>query len=188
LVLLWAALWIPSANCLLPPGRTEVRAEVRADAENGILVKDILDRCLGSRWQLVVDSRHPAWPGKLILINSGDGHGSASGGERRSPEFEATAASSATLPVPRDSSDRLSSPALPLVIRSGDRVTVEQNTHVLHALLEAVALESGQVGQRIRVRLISEADAHQGIFGTIISAVVTGAKQARWAEEGRSTP
>jgi flagella basal body P-ring formation protein FlgA len=66
------------------------------------------------------------------------------------------------------------------VIRAGDRVTVDQETQVLHARFQAVALESAAVGQRMKVRLGTGTHSAQGLDGTVIAVLATAAGQAQW--------
>ena len=63
---------------------------------------------------------------------------------------------------------------------TGDRVTVDQQTPLLHARLQAVALESAGIGQRVRVRLGAGAISQSSLSATVIAVLVTGAGQAKW--------
>jgi len=87
--------------------------------------REILDSCLGSRWQFHVDPAHPERPAQLVLIDR------------------------SALPPSQ------TQPAPVIAIRAGDRITVEQETAFLHARLQAVAIESAIAGQVLRVRLAS---------------------------------
>lgn len=141
----------------LPPGISPGAAERPA----GEFRREILDPCLGSRWQLVTDPAHPEWPGRLVLVE---------------PPVSLPSAPAAPSPT---------SPPAPFAIRAGDRLTVDQQTSVLHARLQAIALESARAGQTTRVRLAAGTHSARGWDGTVIAVVVTAPGQASWlASEG----
>ncbi len=78
-----------------------------------------------------------------------------------------------------------SSPALPRVIRAGDTVTVDQQTPLLRARFQAVALESAAVGQRMHVRLGDGTHSARALDGAVIAVIATAAGQTQWlAGEG----
>jgi len=77
---------------------------------------------------------------------------------------------------------------IPVAIRAGDQVTVDQETPSLRARLQAVALESGVVGQRVRVRLTAGTDAQLGLYGKVILAIATGVREAQWLGAEGSRP
>jgi hypothetical protein len=164
LVLLLGVLLVtyvaPSAygSSLSKPMQDEVRRD--------LIRRDFLDPCLGLHWQLMDDPKHPGGPGRLVQLRE---MAVADAGKRFA---EANVASLDATP--------LKAPLLPVVIRAGERITVEQETPVLHARLTAVALESGAVGDRLRVRLNAGKNAAMGTAGPVIAVVATGKGLARW--------
>jgi hypothetical protein len=138
--------------------RSEVRSEARSGQKAvspGLIRADILDPCLGQRWQLATDPAHPGGPWRLVLVSSGL---NSSDGMGRNAE------------VLRDR----------LVIHSGDRVTVVQRTPVLEARFDAVALGSAVAGQRLRVRLNTERSSAGNANGLILDVLATARGQVRW--------
>lgn len=72
-------------------------------------------------------------------------------------------------------------PAQPLpVIRTGDRLIVEENTALVEARLEAVALGPAQPGSSFNVRLVAG--------GKIVRAVALGPGRAAFAPVKRVQP
>ncbi|MDR3725795.1 MAG: hypothetical protein P4K86_02010 [Terracidiphilus sp.] len=110
-----------------------VEAGSRQDAD--LVVREIDDPHLGVRWLLMRDRNHPAGPGRLVLSatpNRPVGQGESGG----------TLSPIATeMPFART------------VIRAGDRLVVEENTTVVEARLEAVALGNATLGSTFDVRL-----------------------------------
>lgn len=96
---------------------------VSSGSEAAQLVREIDDPHSGARWMLLRDLDHPAGPGRLVL---------AGGPGASRPAGEA--------------------PQRP-IIRAGDRLIVEENTPVVEARLEAVALEPAVSGSAFEVRL-----------------------------------
>jgi len=100
------------------------------------VVREIDDPNTGGHWVLARDLEHPQGPGRLFLLaNLGDRAESSHLGGLSGviPEFN---------------------PALLRpVIRTGDRVVVEENTPVAEARLEAVALGPAAKGSAFNVRL-----------------------------------
>jgi len=116
----------------------------------GEILREIDDPSNGNHWLLVRNADHPAGPGLLLLVSAGR-----------------------ILPV--QAGPRLSvEPILP-VIRTGDRVVVEENTPLVEARLEAVAMSPGTTGSTLNLRL--------NIGGKVIRAVVTGPGRAILQEE-----
>jgi hypothetical protein len=85
--------------------------------------REILDPCLGSRWQFQVDLVHPERPARLVRIDS------------------------TALP----SNEARQTPVI--AIRAGDQIAVERDTAFVHVRLQAVAIESAVAGEVLRVRL-----------------------------------
>jgi hypothetical protein len=96
-------------------------------ASGGNIVREIDDPHNGDRWLLERDPGHPGGPGRLLLVSV----------LRKEPLNANQAQAEASAPV----------------IRSGDRVLVEENTPVVEARLEAVALAPAQPGSVFNVRL-----------------------------------
>jgi hypothetical protein len=163
-------LWV-SRSRALPPSLT-----VRAQGE---LRREFFDPCLGSRWHLVTNPEHPEWPGRLVLVEAGGL------GVDRSIAEHAFHATEAPTTVLRSGEIPVDSGIPAIVIRAGERVTVDQQTQVLHARFQAIALESAIAGQRMRVRLGAGTHSARGLDGVVIPVLATAPGQARWlAGEG----
>jgi hypothetical protein len=156
--------------------RDRVRGEVR---------REITDPCLGQHWQLVVDSGHPGWPARMVLLNQ-NGKQLVNRVRKGSSHAGPAGLEQAGLEQAGSVSDMQS-----MVIRAGDRVTVDQDSDVLRARFEAVALESAGRGEMLRVRLIVAANRLQGLNskltapGPVIAVVATGIGLARWNRAGQ---
>jgi hypothetical protein len=100
-----------------------------------LVVCEIDDPHSGARWLLLRDRNHPAGPGRLVLI--------------------ATANRQAGQGEPGGTISPMATELIPLrpVIRAGDRLVVEENTAVVEARLEAVALGPATLGSTFDVRL-----------------------------------
>lgn len=155
-----------------PPGAPQMRLEVRGQAAEAIdpqlptrtqapSQRDIVDPCVGTRWQLVADSQHPERPGRLVPVYSGVLRAS-----------NPIPAGLVRLPTP-------SPPAMP-AIHAGDRIAVSQQTPVLRARFQAVALESAAFGQTFRVRLLGGAQTLTGNQGTVVDVRAIRAGEAVW--------
>lgn len=108
------------------------------------VVREISDQATGARWILERDPAAPGGPGRLVRIATG---------EERSPQAANGLSRSETALQPR-------------VIRTGDRVVVEEHTAVMDAQLEGVALSGARSGASLRVRL--------KVGGKVVSAVALG--------------
>jgi len=147
----------------LPVVRIEARGPLPDAAQgqsgvalSGALSREIVDPCLGTRWRLIADAEHPERPGRLVLADPGFVRGAVS----------AEKASASRTPT--------------WAIRSGDRLTVAQENTVLRARFQAVALESAEAGQTMRVRLIGGADTRTGNFGTVVEVRAIRPGEAEW--------
>ena len=129
--------------------------------------RQIVDPCLGTRWQLIADSQHPERPGRMVLLTSGVYRVS-------NPSHDGSTLPPAPVPT-----------ALP-VIRAGDRITVLQQTSILRARLQAVALESAATGQTLRVRLLGGTDTLTGNRGTVVDVRAVQAGEAEWPAADRN--
>jgi hypothetical protein len=139
--------------------------------------KEITDPCLGQHWRLVIDPGRPGWPGRLILVNQKAQSDKQGGNRAQTGSDHAVLAGSGP--------DMQS-----MTIRAGDRVTVDQDSGLLNARFEAVALESARVGERLRVRLTMAGDGRQRLNpnrtapGPIILVTATGSDLAQWTVAG----
>ncbi len=130
-------------------------------APAGDIVQEIDDPRNGDRWLLMEDDSHPGGPGRLVLVASRDGSVNWSqSGKIRDTSQTATGADAA-----------------PPVIRAGDRVVVEENTAVVEAHLEAVAMGPAWAGYAFNARL--------SIGGRIVRAVAAGPGRAFFQEGTR---
>lgn len=140
----------------------------------GEIRREITDPCLGYHWRLIVDPAGQGRPGRLVLLaqNGTTAHDSASG------------AHTVLTPVASAPESAL------VIIRAGEHVVVDQDTGVVRARLNAIALESAASGQQLRVRLIVgrglSGNAELTAPGPVVSALATGAGEARWVGPGQT--
>jgi hypothetical protein len=114
------------AGALIPPQRAA--ADRTAESAPREAVAEIDDPSSGARWLLVRDAGHPGGPGRLIRAEP------SMAGERS------------------NGSQPPSITVLP-VIRTGDRVRLEEHTPVVDAVLDSVALGPAVAGAPLKVRL-----------------------------------
>jgi hypothetical protein len=153
----WAFMWTLSSGGQTPPDNQTapqvlLSSSVSTAPEEpgaGTIVREINDPSTGDRWLLVRASRRPGAPGRLILVAA----------QAVSPARPGQLAPS--LPVP--------------VIHTGDRLIVEENTSLVQARLEAVALNPAPSGAPLKVRLVPS--------GTLARAVALGPGRAALALE-----
>jgi hypothetical protein len=129
-----------------------------SDPEGNIarnLVRELNDPVTGDRWLLLRDFANPGGPGRWVLSS----RGASSAGVRNSGIV-----TGALLPV----------------IRPGDRLIVEQDSALIHARLEAVALGSAMPGAVVNVRL--------QIGGKVFRAVALGPGRAALEPEAGVEP
>jgi len=138
------------------PGPSATYPALNGDIVREDIVREIDDPRNGDRWLLMRDESHPAGPGLLKLV-------SAVGGGRMDPSRGRQTTPAADTPPP--------------VIRAGDRVAVEENTAVVEAHLEAVAMSPAWAGSAFNVRL--------SIGGRVVRAVAQGPGRAVFQEETR---
>jgi hypothetical protein len=117
---------------------------------SGEIVREIDDPHTGDRWLLMNDDSHPAGPRLLRLVSA----------------------------VRVESRKRAPEPAIPLaIIHAGDRVIVEENTPVVEARLEAIALSQANAGSAFNVRLV--------LGGRVVQAVAVGPGRAVFQGENQ---
>jgi flagellar basal body P-ring formation chaperone FlgA len=99
------------------------------------LVSVTQDTLLRSRWALLVDCQHPEWPARMMLLPKEVDHSDVAGrvAPVRSARTQQVAAS---------------------MVRAGETVRLWRRDAVASLETTAVAEESGDVGKRIRVRLL----------------------------------
>jgi len=114
----------------------------------GDIVREIDDPHTGDRWLLVRGYTHPGGPGLLLLVSAV---------KVASRQTEA----GAEIPPP--------------IIRVGDRVVVEENTAVIEARLEAIALSPATAGSALNVRLT--------LGGRMVRVVAVGPGRAAFQGE-----
>jgi hypothetical protein len=95
-------------------------------ANAGEMIREIDDPNNGDRWILARDASHPGGPGLMLLASS-------------VRVVAAHSAPTTEMPAP--------------IIRIGDRVVVEENTAIVNARLEGVAMAPASAGIPFNVRL-----------------------------------
>jgi hypothetical protein len=150
---------VHSVAGLEPGAGPSASSVVPVRARSAQVVRAIDDAATGSRWVLVRDGRHPGGPGHLILA------GSFPAQDVRNESGPAVVSGS-TEPYP----------ALPPpVIRAGDRLIVEENTPVVEARLQALALGAAAPGSAFPARL--------EIGGKVVRVVALGPGRAALAAQ-----
>lgn len=122
---------------------------------SGTVFREIDDPFTGARWLLLRNSNHSGGPGHLVLA----------------PESGRVSGVSASRGI--EAGPRLNAVALVPVIRTGDRLIVEEHSAAVDEQLEAVALGPAAVGSSFEVRL--------EIGGKVFHAVALGAGRAAFA-------
>jgi hypothetical protein len=164
----WAlAASAQGADCGASGERILVSSPEQAQPAAGALgevVREIDDPGTGDRWLLERDPEHPGGPGRLVLTGSGESRPRT--GERWNAGPETAPGADRTVPLP--------------VIHAGDHLIVEENTAVVEARLEAVALGTAVSGADLNVRL--------EIGGKVVRAVALGPGRAAFAPESETEP
>ena len=119
----------PEQRCFAPTLTSKVDAGSRER-------KIIRDPASGMSWRVATDPLHPEWPAKLLEISNEDSCGVRSAGLLRE-DRESGMAKAAQSPT----------------VRAGDWLRVLQDTRVVHAEFNAMALSKGWPGDSIKVRL-----------------------------------
>jgi hypothetical protein len=166
---LWIGLLAGSAGLVqaqtLAEGRAQVivssgglLAEGSSIQPQGQIYREIDDPHTGDRWLLLRNEEFPGGPGRLVRV-AASGH--VAGGAPGQSVGQPVAAVTPVLPV----------------IRSGDRVIVEEHTDVADARLEARALKPAAVGTVFEARLM--------IGGRVVRVVALGPGRAVFEPEAR---
>ncbi len=159
-------VWI-ALSSLLPAGSLARHSQDSRAADAHAIqraLREIDDPQTGTCWLLVRDESRPAGPGRLIQAATRQGY---SGGQ--SAELTADTVSPAKILAP-----------LPVVIRSGDRLVVEEHSRVVAMLLEAVALGPATEGKTLNARL--------KVGDKVVRVVALGAGRARLAAYSEDRP
>jgi hypothetical protein len=135
---------------------------------NGQVVREIDDPQTGDRWLLVRDPGHSGGPGRMVLAVAGLAESRQTG----TGDASSAASSPASFSTGRQSS-------LP-VIHTADRLIVQEDTALVVARLEAVALGPALSGSSLKVRLL--------IGGSVVRAVALGPGRAVFAPETEARP
>lgn len=135
------------AAMLVAGAQTQGNAPAPADTApaSGGPVREIHDPQTGQRWVLLKDAEHPRWPARLVPVEG-----------------------------PRDAEGVMAAAVLPKpVIRGGDAIVVEENTPVLEAKYDAVALSAAERGKAMNARL--------KVNGKVVHVVALGPGRAALA-------
>lgn len=103
------------------------------------LLREIDDARNGDRWLLLSDPQHPGGPARLVLATRFAGRAASGPTAAAAPEVASALAAGRPLSAP--------------MIRAGDPVVVEENSSLIEARLEAVALAPAQAGSLFNARL-----------------------------------
>jgi hypothetical protein len=109
----------------------------------GEIVREIDDQRNGDRWLLVHDPSHPAGPGLLVLVAASS----------MDPKDRTDRTDSQDLKLKGLAGTEAATPAPTPIIHGGDRVIVEENTPIVDARLEAVAMGPAWAGSPFNARL-----------------------------------
>jgi hypothetical protein len=171
LAVMAAAVWLPSCGqsaardapdaSVIRFGATNPQA---AGGSSGEVVREIDDPHTGDRWKLMRDPVHPEGPGRLVLVAG--------------PGTEPVSTSTSDAEQPAISATKRT--PLRLAIHAGDALIVEENTAVVEARLEAVALRPAAKGAIFRARL--------RIGGKVVRAIAISAGHAVFATEEAAQP
>jgi hypothetical protein len=126
------------------------------------IVREIDDPTTGDRWLLERDSQHPGGPGRMVL---------AAQGKALPPPARASI---------EDAGKRFETNTPVALIRSGDRLIVEEHTRLVDAVLEAIALVPAREGEALRVRL--------SIGGRVMNAVAIAPGRALLSSDSGAQP
>ena len=184
-VLVWG---MASVVCAQSPAATASRAQVLLSSggigaaggqanPSGEVLREIVDPHNGEHWLLLRQNTLPGGPGRLVLVASDRGDGIRKQ-QAQSTETQVRMRLGTHSSSQPDLQSTLIAPALP-VIRSGDRLTVEEHTAHVDAVLEARALGAAVAGAVLEARLT--------IGGGVVRVVALGPGRAALAAGDGST-
>ena len=133
------------------------------------VLREIDDPHTGDRWLLMPNPANPGGPGRLVRYAAPGPDTPGPGRRWASPAGLRPAPAPALVPE-----------ALLPVIRTGDSLIVEENTALVEARLEAIALGPAASGSPLLVRL--------RIGGNVVRAVALGPGRAAFAVETEARP
>ncbi len=157
---------VEAASPLVPPAALQPEAQIQSD-----IFREIDDPSSGDCWLLLRDRNDPGGPGRWVLEKRSVGRLRRPWGSR---------STTATPPGSTVSPGAGAAAARVPVIHAGERLIVEENSPVVEARLEAVALNPARIGSVFRVRL--------AIGGKVVRAVALGPGRAAFAEEIGAQP
>lgn len=188
--------WIAAVSGAIPMASATGAALVTLAAapQSGTAASSVssvrIDPCLGTHWLLVADAAHPDRPGRWVQLASNASAtrvrsvtGSVTG--KIAEKLEASSEAGSPEGIQSSASARKAPVGMANVgaIHAGDHLLVRQDTQVLHARLAAVALESAEAGQPVRVRLLTAAQERSGasgLTGAVLVVRVLGPGEAVW--------
>ena len=150
----WAKAALPTLLTVLSATAAQAQS-VAAQQMQTQTMRVIRDPHTAMQWLLETDPARPGGPGRLVLLD-----------KQKSSQRESVDIVKGIVEEIAKSGQKLSS----AVIRSGDRLIVEENSDIVEARLEAVALNSAIEGAELRVRL--------AIGGKILQAIAIGPGRA----------
>jgi hypothetical protein len=148
------------AQVIVSSGGLLAEGSSLSGSAGGQLYREIDDPHTGDRWLLTRNHEFPGGPGRLVRVAAYSG---AAGDSRPSG-------------APRQIAEQTGVAALP-VIRTGDRLIVEEHTAVVDAALEARALRPAALGAVFEARL--------AMGGRVVRVVALGPGRAALEPEAR---
>jgi len=124
------------------------------------------------RWHLRQDPEHPGGPARLVSVQLD---------LPKETKQQGNVSASMAKSVSTDLPVRPTIVSQLIIIRVGQMVQVEQSSAALHATLQAKALESAALGQKLRVQMTGIRGFSGSTAGAILSVIATGAGMAEWA-------
>ena len=149
-----------SAQPLAPP---EVIPTQGLNGAPQRVLREIEDPATGMRWLLFHNQMIPNGPGRLLAIGAGN---------PAALQTKGSAASTGSNPMLR--------PPLPVIIRGGDVVTVEEVSALVKLQMEGIALGPAKLGNTLQVRLT--------VGKHVVSVVALGPGRTRLAASSLVQP
>jgi hypothetical protein len=153
-LLKFGCLFLPMFTCASSVWEQAIDAAGPNRAADAAAVRVIRDPHNGICWLLERDSENPGGPGRMVLLNDLEG---TKAGSLRTP---------VQLPMAYQGSP-------PLVIRSGDRLVIEEHSALVEARLEATSMGLAVQGAEFNARL--------AIGGKVVRAVALAPGLAAFA-------